>query len=225
MERSGHLNTAEVVGVAMASAAALGGIIVALGRAQQHGQRDRLASFERLTHDSAVAPARAALHRAADLAGQFPAFRDTATDALHRAGAHVRPAADAVTGIATARVVDVRSASADAVEKLRETIAPAAAGAISALTEQVAHVRERGEESGTGLIETSSHAAEIAVTKTRTAIGELSATILWFIVATTLAYVAMLDEERRRRLKAFLGQTIEQIQLLRSDFAGYEDEL
>jgi hypothetical protein len=45
------------------------------------------------------------------------------------------------------------------------------------------------------------------------------------IAAFTVIYVVLMDEERRARLKAFASTAIEQIQLLRADFAGYEDEI
>lgn len=225
MERNGHLSTSEVVGVATATAAALGGIIVALGRAQQSDSRASFAAIDRHARDAVLPTAHAVAQRASGLVEQYPALRDSATDALHRAGSRVRPAADGVTEIATARAENVRSASIDAVEKLRETLIPVAASAIGSLAEQAAHVRERGESSGAGFVEASAHAADVAVTKTKTATGELLATIAWIVVAATLTYVVLLDEERRRKLRRFFGQSIEQIQLLRTDFAGYDDEM
>jgi len=225
MERSGRLNSSEVVGVATAMAAAIGGILVALGRAQQHGMRERVATVEHHVRESIGSPTHAVRKRAVGLSDQLPPMRATASDAINRAGEFVKPTVENVSDLAVSRAENVRAASIDAVERLRETVLPAAAGVFGTLAEQASHVRERGEETSVGIVESSAHAAEVAITKTKSATRDILATIVWMVIAATITYVALLDEERRSRLRSALSESVEQLQLLRTDFAGYNDEI
>lgn len=98
MERSGTLSELEVIGVAAAAAAALGGIVIALGRGQHEASRQPsgIAAVASAVDPSQIDPqhVRRSAARAVDEVGRhLPELRDVAEDISKRAAKRARKAA------------------------------------------------------------------------------------------------------------------------------------
>lgn len=241
MERS-TLASAEVVGIATAAAAAIGGIVVALSRAQSQQETSRLPQID-------TAPlsrfASVGLERGRDttkstletLADAYPDIRDTARHLIERFGESARPAADkAASSLPTAD--DMRSTGASVLDRLQgtvqETVLPAATDALHQIRERVEEGRERAQPP-TGIlaatsstaqraVDRSTQAAQTAVVTSKNAAQETMAAAMWLSIAGALLYFVFLSDEQREKVRNAVAGAIEQVQLLVRDFQGYEDE-
>lgn len=98
MERSGSLSEIEIIGVAAAAAAALGGIVIALGRGQQEASRQpsgvaAIASAVDRGRIDTQQVRRSANRAAEEVGRRLPEVRDAAEDISHRAAESARQAA------------------------------------------------------------------------------------------------------------------------------------
>lgn len=252
MERS-NLGTAEVVGIATAAAAAVGGLVVALSRAQADHQPSVVPQIDAAPIARAASvgvergrdTARSAIE---SLSESYPDIRESAMHLISRLGDAARPAADrATTTMPSAD--EVRATGASILERLQETVQetvlPAAGEAIHQLRERVEEGRDRAQPpsgifAATGAtaqraVDRSSHAAQKAVTTStsaaqsavvtsKNAAQETMAAAVWMTIAGALLYFVFLSEEQREKLRTTVAGAIEQIQLLIRDFQGYEDE-
>ena len=240
MERSTR-GTAEVVGIAAAAAAAIGGLVVALSRAQA----DDSPRMPQVDTAPIARVASVGIERGRDttrpaiesLADAYPDIRESAKHLLARLGESARPAADrAATSLPSAD--EVRATGASVMERLQETVQetvlPAAGEALHTLRERVEEGRERAQPptgilAATGAtaqraVDRSSQAAHTAVTTSKNAVQETMAAAVWMTIAGALLYFVLLSDEQREKLKSAVASAIEQIQLLVRDFQGYEDE-
>ena len=241
MERSTR-GTAEVVGIAAAAAAALGGIIVALSRAQGDDETARIPSLDTAPISRAAS---SGIERGRDttrsaietLADAYPEIRENARQLLSRLGESAKPAADrAVTSLPSADTV--RATGVSVLDRLQETVhetvIPVAGDALHAIRERVEEGRERAEPpagifAATGAtaqraVDRSSRAAQTAVTTSKNAVQETFAAAAWMTIGGSLLYFVLLSDEQRAKVKAAVAAVIEQVQLLVQDFQGYEDE-
>ena len=132
MDRSTR-GTLEVVGIATAAAAAIGGIVVALSRAQSAQNSDgespnAVASVSSVTSNGGDRGSDAMAPAMGSLAEVYPEILDSIRNLLTNAGEAARPAVDrAATSFPSA--TDVRATGASAISKLQhaalDTIVPA----------------------------------------------------------------------------------------------------
>ena len=240
MERTSALSTAEIVGVAAASAAALGGVIVALGRSQAAATRERIeaaqaASSPRLPRDNVERGRELARSAAASLAATYPDLKISAAELLQRATATARPRASQVGSGAALTAEQVRTTGATVLERIQEDVLPAASTAISGLVERASEARERSTPVADDMKTVAAAKAgdmklvaaakaDAALTKSTGAAKETLATLAWTTAALTLVYLVLLSPERREQVKAFLWGAVDQSLALVRDFQGYEDE-
>ena len=240
MERTSTLSTAEIVGVASASAAALGGVIVALGRSQAAATRERIEAeramtVPRLSREGVERGRELARSAAATLAANYPEIRESAAELLHRATDTARPRASQVSSGAAQKADQVRSTGATVLERIQEEVLPAASTALSGLVERAAEARERSAPVA-GDMKTVAAAkaddvksvavakADVALAKSSSAAKDTLATLAWTSAALTLIYLVLLSPERREQLKTFLWGAVDQSLALVRDFQGYEDD-
>ncbi len=240
MERTSALSTAEIVGVAAASAAALGGVIVALGRSQAAATRERIeaeqaAATLRLPRESVERGRELARTAAATLAANYPDLKDSAADLLHRATETARPRAAQVSSGAAEKADQLRSTGATVLERIQEEVLPAASTAITHLVERAGEAREKsGPVAGDVKTVAAAKAdemrsvaaakADVALTKSTSAAKDTLATLAWTSLALTLIYMVLLSPERREQIKTFLWGAVDQSLALVRDIQGYEEE-
>ena len=229
MERTSTLSTAEIVGMAAASAAALGGVIVALGRSQANAARERSALPEtvvspKLARERVDRGRELARTAASSLVASYPDLREGAAEILHRAADSAKPRASRVGSSAATTAEQVRATGATVLDRLQEDILPAASVALSGLVERAGEARERSQPAASGMKSVAAAKADVALTKSTSAAKETVATLAWTATALTLVYLVLLSPERREQLRAFLWGAFDQVQVLVRDFQGYEDE-
>jgi hypothetical protein len=229
MERTSALSTAEIVGVAAASAAALGGVIVALGRSQASTPRERVEEFAtttapRVSKESVERGRELARNAAASLVASYPDLREGAADLLHRAADSARPKATQVSSGAASTAEQVRVTGATVLDRLQEEVLPAASTAIAGLVERAGEARERSAPVASDMKSVAAAKADMALTKSTSAAKDTLATLAWAATALTLVYLVLLSPERREQLKTFLWGAVDQGLVLVRDFQGYEDE-
>lgn len=241
MERP-SLGMAEVVGVAAAAAAAIGGLVVALSRAQGDSTpiptpAASAAPISRVA-SAGVARTRDGARTVIDaLAEGSPEIRDHIRQLWTQISDGARPAAErAAASLPTAS--DVRATGASVFERLQETVQETV---IPSATEALQHVRERVEEGreiaeppagvlavtsskAQRAVDRSSHAAQAAVATSKSAAKETVAAAVWMTIAGALVFFVFLSDEQREKIKTAVADAIEQVQLLVRDFQGYEDE-
>lgn len=236
MERTSALSTAEIVGVAAASAAALGGVIVALGRSQASSPRGRLETIQaavpsQLARDG-VEKGREGVERgrelarnaAASLAAAYPDLRESAAELLHRAAGSARPRASQVSSGAATTAEQVRATGATVLDRIHEEVLPAASTAISGLMERAGEARERSAPVASDMKSVAAAKADVALAKSTSAAKDTLATVAWTATALTLVYFVLLTPERREQLKSFIWGAVDQTLVLVRDFQGYEEE-
>ena len=237
MERS-NLGTAEVVGIATAAAAAIGGIVVALSRGGADPEPAPMMNIDRQaladTFSSGVERSRDSAMSAIDSAVQnYPEMRDNVVNMIRRFSETAKPTADrAVTSLPSTD--ELRSAGSTVIDKLQETVIPAAADALHQIRDRVDENRDRALQApallaATGAtaqraVDKSSQTMHRAVETSRNAAQETMAAAAWMTIAGTLLYFVMLSDEQREKVKSFVVGAFEQVQLLIQDFRGYEDE-
>jgi len=228
MERTSSLSAAEIVGVAAASAAALGGVIVALGRSQASASRDRIealqASAPGLPRESVERGRELAKGAAASLAAAYPDLKESAADLLHRAADTARPQASRFGSSAATTAEQVRATGATVLERIHDDVLPAASVAISGLVERAGEARESSAPVASNVKSAAVAKADVALTKSTSAAKDTLATVAWTATALTLIYLVLLSPERREQLKTFLWGAVDQTLVLVRDFQGYEDE-
>jgi hypothetical protein len=233
MERSSPFTTPEIVGIATATAAALGGVIVALGRSQSSSNDSRLAIMPNpvttFSKSDAVG-ARDRGHKAMNVASaliseMYPGLRNSASDVVHRAAVTTRPQVSRAAELASARAERARSTSSSLVERLQDVVVPAAVAAISSVAEQAGEAKHRAQPVASDAAAMTAAKAEVAVDKTTSAAKESFALIIWSAIAAILVYKVILDEERREKFREFLFGALEQGRLLVQDFQGYEEDV
>ena len=229
MERTSALSTAEIVGVAAASAAALGGVIVALGRSQASASRERVevvvaAPAPRIALDAVERGRERARSAAASIAATYPELRVGATELIHRAAESVGPRASQVSSGAAMTAEQVRATGSTVLERIQEEVLPAASTAITGLVERVGEARERSAPVAGDVKSVAAAKADVALAKTTSAAKDTLATLGWTAAALTLIYLVLLSPERREQLKSFLWGAVDQTLVLVRDFQGYEDE-
>lgn len=229
MERTSSLSTAEIVGVAAASAAALGGVIVALGRSQASSTRDRdviVAEIPapRLSRENIDRGRELARSAAASLAASYPDIRDSAAELLHRAADSARPQASRVGSSAASTAEQVRATGATVLDRIQEDVIPAASTAVAGLLERAGEARERSAPVASDVKSVAAAKADVALTKSASAAKDTLATVAWTATALTLVYLVLLSPERREQLKSFMWGTVDQVLVLVRDFQGYEEE-
>ncbi len=240
MDRTSTLSAAEIVGVAAASAAALGGVIVALGRSQATSTKDRfesvdVAATQKMAKENVDKGRELAKSAATTLAASYPDIRDGAADLLHRAAEsarpHVqraaesaRPHASKMGTSASTTAEQVKATGATVLERIHDDVLPAASVAISGLVERAGEARERSGPSADGVKAAAAAKADVALTKSTSAAKDTLATVAWTAAALSLIYWILLNPERREQLKSFIWSAVDQTLVLVRDFQGYEEE-
>jgi hypothetical protein len=231
VERSSTLTTPEVVGIATAAAAALGGVVVALGRSQAAAARARSDNgLEAAVHRAATPPA-AAAERGKELAKlvsslvstRYPELRQEVEAVVQRAAAS-SPSPRRVAHSAAERAEHARTTSTEALGRVQQTVVPAATGALHGLRERAAEARHRTQPAASAVVSRSAEKADLALAKSSSAARETVAVVGWLVAATALIYIALLTPERREQVRAFVVTGFEQVRLLIRDFQGYEEE-
>ncbi len=247
MERTSALSTAEIVGVAAASAAALGGVIVALGRSQANHTRERTVAAQatqvpKMSRETVERGRDLARSAAESIVAHYPELKDSAADLLHRASETAqrasetaRPRASQVGAGATETAEHVRQTGAQLLDRIQADVIPAASTAISGLVDRASEARERSAPVAGDIKSVAAAKAEdiktvavskadVALTKSTSAAKDSLATVVWTTAALTLVYVFLLSPERREQLKTFLWGAVDQSLALVRDFQGYEDD-
>ncbi len=229
MDRTSSLSAAEIVGVAAASAAALGGVIVALGRSQAAASRERIEALQasstpRLSRENVERGRELARGAAASLAAAYPDLKDSAADLVHRAADTARPRASQLGSSAATTAEQVRSAGMTVLERLHDDVLPAASVAISGLVERAGDARELSAPVAGEVKSVAAAKADVALTKSTSAAKDTLATAAWTTTALALIYLVLLSPERREQLKSFVWGAVDQTLVLVRDFQGYEDE-
>jgi hypothetical protein len=230
MDRDASFSVPEIVGIATAGAAALGGLIVALGRSQAHSVRDRAASINVKPGVEAATSGlehgrdavRSATERLADI---WPDLRAQAEEVVARASEVPHGAAERVSGVASTTGERAQSIGSDVLGRVQETVIPAVGAFVEATRERTAEMTAHGDETVGGVVSTAGEAAERAVAATTSVAKETLATLFWLIAASAVVYFALLSSERRERVKGLLYGAVEQARLLMRDFQGYEEEM
>jgi hypothetical protein len=232
MERSSALSTAEIVGMAAASAAALGGIIVALGRSQAavteaRHEQDRLIAIEpasRLTRENIERGRDLARQAAATVSANYPELKQTASELLQRATDTARPRASLVGDQASATADQLKATGATVLERLQSEVLPAASTAIAGFVERAEEAREKSGPAVTDVKSVAAAKADVALTKSTSAAKDSLATIAWLTAAASLIYFVLMSPERREQVKNALWGAIDQGLVLVRDFQGHDDE-
>jgi|GEM_PF-6552490 len=229
MERSSALSTAEIVGVAAASAAALGGVIVALGRSQSPSQpaRDEVISVvpaPRISRENVEKGRELARQAAATLSANYPEIKETAGELLHRAADSARPRATRLTSEAAVKADQVRATGATVLERLQEEVLPAASTALHGVVERAGEARERSAPVASDMKSVAAAKADVALSKSTSAAKDSLATVAWTAAALSLIYFVLLTPERREQVKNFLWGVVDQSLALARDFQGEEDD-
>lgn len=229
MERNSTLSAAEIVGVAAASAAALGGVIVALGRSQASTTKDRIesvdvAATQKMARENVEKGRDLAKTAAATLAASYPDIRDGAADLLHRAAESARPHASKMGTSASSTAEQMKATGATVMERIHDDVLPAASVALSGLVEKAGEARERSGPAATDVKSVAAAKADVALTKSTNAAKDTLATVAWTAAALSLIYWVLLNPERREQLKSFIMGAVDQTLVLVRDFQGYEEE-
>ena len=230
MEQESAFSVPEIVGIATAGAAALGGLIVGLGRAQSHGQRHKpahlasLASFDGAT--AGVERGREALRQAGDRIGEsWPELRGHAESLVERLADVQHGATARVADAATTGSERTKALSSDVIEIVQESVVPAVGALLETARERSSSISARTDDTVGGLMASAGSTADRAVTKTTSVARETLATLFWLGAASAVVYFALLSEERRERVKAVLYSAFEKSSLLVRDFQGYDEEI
>jgi hypothetical protein len=235
MERTSSVSVSEIVGIAAATAAALGGVIVALGRSQSDSRRvvDAVRTAAALPVVSAVQDkaqpverGRHLMHAASSfVADVYPEVLHGASDLLHRASETTRPQVEKAASLASTQAGRARASGNSVVERVQESLVPTAAAALGALAERATEARERAQPVASDAVAASAARADVAVAKTSSAARESLALVVWTTLAASLIYLVLLDAERRERVRTFLFNAFDQGRLLVQDFQGYEEDI
>lgn len=224
MDERSAFSVSEIVGIATVGAAALGGVIVALGRAQSSAGRGVSVTAPVGQGADAVA---AGVERGKDVARQMavriaeraPALREQASDIVLR----IDP--KRVSGVASAGAEQARSAGSSLLERVQERVVPTVAGALDSAASAASNVAHSAEPAADGVRASVAASAERAVDKSTSLAKETMATLFWLVAASALVYLALLSPERRERLKSFLSDAFDQTRMLIEDFQGYSEEI
>ena len=229
MERSSALSNAEIVGVAAATAAALGGVIVALGRSQSPSttERDEVVSIvpaSRISRENIERGRELARQAAASLSANYPELKVSAGELLHRAADTARPTASRVSHEAAAKADQVRATGATVLERLQEEVLPAASTALHGVVERAGDARERSAPVASDVKSVAAAKADVALAKSTSAAKDSLATVAWTAAALSLIYFVLLSPERREQLKNVLWGAVDQTLALARDFQGEDDD-
>jgi hypothetical protein len=226
VERSSTLTTPEVVGIATAAAAALGGVLVALGRSQAASARARSDNGRAdALQPAAVAERGRELARLAStlVSSRYPELRQEVEAVIQRAVAS-SPSPRLMAHTAAERAELARASGTEALGRVQETVVPAAAGALHGLRERASGARQRAKPAASVAVARSAEKADMALARSSSAVRETAAIVGWLLAATALIYIALLSQERREQVRAFAVTAFEQARLLAKDFQGYEEE-
>lgn len=229
MERESMLSTPEIVGVAAASAAALGGVIVALGRSQASSARERVEAIEaaknvRISRERVDRGRELARGAAASVLANYPELRDSAVELVNRAATTAKPRAEQVGSSAASTADQVRTTGATMLDKFQSEVLPAATTALSGLAERAGEARDRSAPSASDMKAVATAKADVALAKSSSAAKDSLATVAWTASALAIIYFILLSPERREQLKNTLWGAIDQTLVLVRDFQGYEDD-
>jgi hypothetical protein len=237
-EHSSTFSVPEIVGIATAGAAALGGVIVALSRAQSHDSRVPAAAT--MTADGVSAGlqrGREAARVAADLiAERLPTLKDSAVERLSQAAQRVQVESGRAAEAAGSGAEQARSSGTALLGRVQEAVGPALAGAVetvgsaaSGVVDSVSGVaasaRENAHPAASGVLDSVSASAGLAVDKSTSLVRETLAALFWLVAASAVVYLAILSPERREKAKSFVFGAIEETRLLVRDFQGYDEDI
>lgn len=171
-------SVAEVVGISAAAAAALGGVIVALGRAQANSQQtpaavQKLPSREEIAQRAHKGRALAA-SAAESASSHYPEARERASATADRAAEMARTYGAEVSGLAETGIQRAQQQSKVLSERIQESILPAVtAGAIKVRKS----IEQQAKQTDTDeLLERSRHLADDAAQQLRQAGASVSKT-------------------------------------------------
>lgn len=160
----------EVVGISAAAAVALGGIIIALGRAQSHSSEPKLAVAQSLPSRKQVRKAAERGKKRANVARKeasrrYPDARDRATDTLDRTSEAARVYGAEMATKAEAGLERAKHQGSELSHRFQESVLPAVATGAARLRDTVA---EQARETDTDeLVETARHYADEAAEQLR----------------------------------------------------------
>jgi hypothetical protein len=235
MERSNPFTTPEIVGIATATAAALGGVIVALGRSQSSSHESR--SHNMPSIQEVVPAASQSASRQLDrgkhvmqvasslLSEMYPDLKHNATDLVHKASSSTRPQVSRAAAMASERADRARATGTTVVERLQDVVVPAAVAMISSVAEQAGEAKQRAQPVASDAAAATVAKAEVAVEKSSSAAKDSIALVVWSSIAALLIYGVLLDDERREKVRQFVFGAIDQGRLLLQDFQGYEEDV
>lgn len=220
----------EIVGVAAGTAAALAGVIVALGRSQAHAAREKQSHLaDSLPSLGAVSDQLSGLRdsgrEVVDRVVDYVSEAHIDTEGLRERAAEIGQRVDTsrVREMAAGGVERLRESGEDVLERVQESVAPGIAGAFESVKARAEDVGLRAEPATMNFVSASREHASHAVEATTSAARETVATLFWLIAASTVVYVALLSPDRREKVKSALCQGWEQLLLLTRDFQGYDE--
>jgi hypothetical protein len=228
MDREATFTAPEIVGIATAAAASLGGIIVALGRSQAAAARKQvppLANVPDTARHQFEHGREVARSAAAAVADAYPGMRESAADFLARAAESAAPRASRVGDLAATGAQSARSTGTIVLERLQDVVVPTAVDALSSLRDQASDATSRVGAPTTSVAARGGAIADAAVAKSTSAARESVALLFWLSAAMSLVYLVLLNEERREKVRSFVFGAYEQTRLLVQDFQGYEEDV
>jgi hypothetical protein len=241
-ERSSSFSVPEIVGIAAAGAAALGGVIVAWSRAQSHDSRVPAAAVSAADSvGTGVARGREAARGAAELiaerlptlkesasellAERLPTLKESAAERLTQATERVQQHSGRVAEAAGVGAEQARAAGAALLERVQETVKPAVAGAVESMSSFASDARDNAQPAASGMLDTVSANAGRAMETSTNLAREAIATLFWLLAASALVYLAILSPERREKVKGMVFGAVEEVRLLVRDFQGYDEDI
>jgi hypothetical protein len=248
-EHSSTFSVPEIVGIATAGAAALGGVIVALSRAQSHDSRMSAAAATTADGVSAgLQRGRDAARGAAEMfAERLPTLRETAVERLSQAAQRVQVESGRAAEAAGSGAGQARSTGSALLERVQETVGPAlanaaetvgsaasgvvgnvssvASGVVDSVSSAAASARDNVQPATSGVLDSVSAGAGRAVDTSTNLARETLAALFWLAAASAIVYLAILSPERREKVKSFVFGAIEETRLLVRDFQGYDEDI
>jgi hypothetical protein len=248
-EHSSTFSVPEIVGIATAGAAALGGVIVALSRAQSHDSR--VPAVATTTADGVSAGlqrGRDAARGAAELiAERLPTLKESAVERLSQAAQRVQVESGRAAEAAGSGAGQARSSGAALLGRMQEAVGPALAGAaetvgsaasgmadtvssaasgvVDSVSSAAASARDNAQPATSGVLDSVGAGAGRAVEKSTSLARETLAALFWLMAASAVVYLALLSPERREKVKSFVFGAIEETRLLVRDFQGYDEDI
>lgn len=226
MEQESGFSVPEIVGIATAGATALGGVIVALSRAQSHDRRTvALTAAPSDTFTAALERGRdVALQATQVLAERLPAARDAASEQLGRVVERVPIEPDRVAEIAASGLAQARDAGTALLERAQDSVVPAVSDAAASVVHAASDVLNNARPAAASALDTASESAGRVAKQSGSLARETLSTLFWLATASALVYAALLSPERREQLKQLLASVVSEGRTLARDFQGYEED-